>query len=77
MKFLPRIKRHMSSVPQKFNFIWSPRSTVMKMTNTTSIENLAAKTYFYREFHKDSKKSAFAILRFFYDLLWISKVPTK
>jgi hypothetical protein len=28
----------------------------------------------HREFHKDSKKSSFTILRIFYDLLWISKV---
>jgi hypothetical protein len=49
MKFLPHSKHHMSIIPQKFHFIWSPRSAVMKMTNTTSIKNLAAQTYFYRE----------------------------
>jgi hypothetical protein len=49
MKFLPHIKHHMSSMPQKFQFIWSPRSAVMEMTNTTSIKNLAAQIYFYRE----------------------------
>ena len=27
----------------------------------------------HREFHKDSKKSLFAILRISYELLWISK----
>ena len=40
---------------------------------------LETKTYYiidllHREFHKDSKKSTFAILRLFYELLWISKV---
>jgi hypothetical protein len=40
MKFLPHIKHHMSSMPQKFYFIWSPTTTVMKKTNATSIENL-------------------------------------
>jgi hypothetical protein len=29
--------------------VWSPRSTVMKMTNTTSIKNLAAQIHFYRK----------------------------
>ena len=30
MKFLPHIKHHMSTMPQKFHFIWSPRSAVMQ-----------------------------------------------
>ena len=30
MKFLPHINYHMSSMPQKFHFIWSPRSAVME-----------------------------------------------
>jgi hypothetical protein len=42
MKFLPHIKHHMSSMLQKFHFIWSPTTTVMKKTNETSIENLDA-----------------------------------
>jgi hypothetical protein len=49
MKFLPDIKHHMSSMPQKFHFIWSPTFVVMKMINTTSTKNLAAQIYFYRE----------------------------
>jgi hypothetical protein len=40
MKLLPHLKNHMSSMPKKIHFIWSPTSAVMKMTNTTSIENL-------------------------------------
>jgi len=42
LKFLPHIKHHMSSMPQKFHFIWSPTTAVMKKTNTTRIENLDA-----------------------------------
>jgi hypothetical protein len=42
IKFLPHIKYHRSNMPQKFHFIWSPTFAVMKMTNTTSIENLKA-----------------------------------
>jgi hypothetical protein len=42
MKFLPYIKHHMSSMPQKLYFIWSLTFAVMKITNTTSIENLEA-----------------------------------
>jgi hypothetical protein len=42
MKFLPHIENHMSSMPQKFYFIWSPTTAVIKMTNTTIIENLEA-----------------------------------
>jgi hypothetical protein len=42
MKLLPHIKNHMSSMPQKYNFILSSKFVVMKMTNTTSIENLVA-----------------------------------
>jgi hypothetical protein len=42
MKFLPHIKHHMSSMSQKNHFIWSPTFAAMKMTNTTSIENLDA-----------------------------------
>jgi hypothetical protein len=49
MKFLPHNKHHINSIPQKFHFIWSPRSTVIKITNSTSIKNLAAQTYFNRE----------------------------
>jgi hypothetical protein len=47
MKFLPYIKHHMSSVPQKFHFIWSPTFAVMKKTNTTSIKTLTEEIYFY------------------------------
>jgi hypothetical protein len=42
MKFLPHMKHHMSSIPKKFHFIWSPTTLVMKKTNATSIENLEA-----------------------------------
>jgi hypothetical protein len=42
MEFLPHIKHHISSMPQKFHLIWSPTFAVMKMTLTTSIENLEA-----------------------------------
>jgi uncharacterized membrane-anchored protein YhcB (DUF1043 family) len=42
MKLLSHLKHHMSSVPEKVHFIWSTTSAVMKMTNTTSIENLEA-----------------------------------
>jgi hypothetical protein len=47
MKFLPHIKHHMSSMPQKFHFIWSPTTAVMKKTNAPSIQNLVAEIYFY------------------------------
>jgi hypothetical protein len=40
MKFLPHINNHISSMPKKFHFIWRPKFAVMKMTNTTSIQNL-------------------------------------
>jgi hypothetical protein len=46
MKFLPHINNHISSMPPKFHFIWSPKFAVMKMTNTTNKENLDAKIYF-------------------------------
>jgi hypothetical protein len=46
MKLLPHITHDMSSMPQKFHFIWSPKFVDMKMTNTTSNENLEAKIYF-------------------------------
>jgi hypothetical protein len=42
MKFLLHIEHRMNSMPQKFHFIWSPTTAVMKKTNATSIENLDA-----------------------------------
>jgi hypothetical protein len=42
MKFLSHIKQYMSSMPQKFHFIWSSKTTVMKKINEASIENLDA-----------------------------------
>jgi hypothetical protein len=42
MKVLPHINHHMSIMTQKFHFIWSPTTAVMKKTNATSIENLDA-----------------------------------
>jgi hypothetical protein len=40
LRFLLDIIYYTSNMPQKFHFIWSPTTIVMKKTNTTSIENL-------------------------------------
>jgi hypothetical protein len=63
MKFLPHIKHNRISMPQKFHFIWSPTTTVIKKTNTTSIKNLIWKIHFY------SKN-----IKLKHDILWIQCV---
>jgi hypothetical protein len=52
MKVLPHIKHHMSSMPQKFHLIWSPRSSVMKNNKFNYHYNPTAQIYFYRESFK-------------------------
>ena len=47
MQLLPYIKNHMNSKPQKFHFLWSSTTAVIKKTNSTSIKNLAAQIIFY------------------------------
>ena len=89
MQIFPDIKHYMKSLSQYFHIYLSSNTVVKKkdkynkqlkpncinlflwlklQTKPCHIIDLL-----HREFHKDSKKSTFAILRFFYEFLCISK----
>ena len=85
MKKLPDINYHMESMSQYFHIDLGNNTAVMKTTNITSnlkpnsinlFLRLKLQTkschiidLMHREFHKDPKKSTFAILLFLYNLL--------
>ena len=93
MQLLPDINSHMKSISQYFHIYLGNNTAVMKKNkynkqlkpnciNLFLRLKLQTKAYhiidlMHREFHKDSKKSTFAILRFVYNLLCISKVDTR